>query len=156
MADPLPPNDDPFLHRILRDLPDPKSPASLAPAVLARLRVRAAIPWWRLPILQWPLAARITGFAVLAALVIGFGYALGWIPNFEEDAGGVLAPEGPLAPWQVAWSGFHAFRTSLATSASLVPLTVWWTVGASILTAYLGCLGFVTLLYRRIIADRAS
>ena len=150
-----PDRDDPFIDRHLRSLPPPAAPASLARKVLRRIESRAALAWWQRPILEWPATARLVGVGALVMVAISLGYLAGGIPTPDEDFGTLLRPETSLAPWQLAWIGVNAFRTSLVTSATLLPPLYWWIAGGSLFAVYSGCLGLGTLVYRRIAADRS-
>src|SRR5690349_16789548 len=56
-----------LMHRELRKLPDLEAPASLIPRVRSAIAARARQPWWRRPMLTWPLAMR----AVFIVLLLG-------------------------------------------------------------------------------------
>ena len=53
------------VHALLRSLPARRAPEELLARVLAQLEQRAALPWWRRQVRQWPMAARLS-FALLA------------------------------------------------------------------------------------------
>lgn len=152
MNDPIDPHDDPFLHRQLRSLPQPKAPPSLSPRVLALIRERAESVWWRRPIFEWPLLARAAGVSVLAALASSVAYFSGWTPG----ADGAMPVSGDLSlgPWQLALVGAQSFQTAVSLSVSAIPLTVWWIAGAVLMGLYAGCLGLGTLVYRQMLLRR--
>lgn len=67
------------MHEKLRRLPELSAPATLLPRVMAAVRARAALPWWRRSWWEWPIAARtvFTGLVTASvALLIYFGSPL--------------------------------------------------------------------------------
>jgi hypothetical protein len=57
------------VHELLRSLPSRRAPGHLATRVLEQLAQRAALPWWRRQVMQWPTLARLS-FALLAAALM--------------------------------------------------------------------------------------
>lgn len=55
------------VHALLRSLPARRAPEQLMARVREQLEQRAAMPWWRRQVTQWPMAARVS-FALLAAV----------------------------------------------------------------------------------------
>jgi hypothetical protein len=54
------------VNEVLRSLPPRPAPEHLMTRVLEQLEQRAAMPWWRRQVVQWPTGARLS-FALLAA-----------------------------------------------------------------------------------------
>jgi len=65
-----------FVHKALREIPEHRAPSTLELRVLAEIRRRAELPWWRQSYAAWPVAARVAFVAAsglaAAALVLGF------------------------------------------------------------------------------------
>ena len=58
-----------FVHRELKRLPPPGAPHTLAPRVLAAVRLRRQRPWYACPWMTWPRAWQAVSLAALVALV---------------------------------------------------------------------------------------
>jgi hypothetical protein len=57
-----------IVHQRLRELPAPRAPRSLAPAVMAAVRARASRPWYARPWRTWPAGGRVFAAVSLAAV----------------------------------------------------------------------------------------
>ncbi len=78
-----------LLDRTLRELPLRRAPPSLEARVLAELRRRAALPWWRRSFTNWPLFARAGFLATCMALVglalLGGAWAVARLTAFNAS-----------------------------------------------------------------------
>jgi hypothetical protein len=100
------------LHRVLRELPPRRAPATLAPRVLREIERRRAQPWWRRGFTLWPLGARAAFLASCGALIALTAQSGAW-----EFAARAMAWAG--AP-SMAW-----MHPLLAASAAVAELTSW-------------------------------
>ena len=143
--------DEAIVDRCLRDLPPRAAPATLEARVMAELRRRAARPWWRREVAQWPLAPR----AALAAACAGSG-VLAWRTGSWLFAGfGVLSGNGgAVVSWvRGAARCLVALHSALSLfSAAMPPAFVW----AGLLFAgglYAVLIGLGALAYRALYLD---
>jgi hypothetical protein len=69
------------IHQELARLPERQAPAELIPGVFARIKSRAAKPWWQRPFSSWPAWSRFSGLVLMAILPSLLTYALmSWWP----------------------------------------------------------------------------
>ncbi|HEX4051231.1 MAG TPA: hypothetical protein VHY19_10160 [Steroidobacteraceae bacterium] len=79
------------VHELLRALPPRRAPEHLATRVLEQLAQRAAMPWWRRQVMQWPTLARLS-FALLAAALMLLSLAgSSRLPHFANATAPVLS-----------------------------------------------------------------
>ncbi len=77
-----------IVHQRLRNLPAPKAPRSLAPAVMAAVRARASRPWYARPWRTWPAGARVAAAVSLTLLAAA---VLALLPGVAPAAVATLA-----------------------------------------------------------------
>src|SRR5262245_60995665 len=58
------------IERVLKELPELNAPRNLTSRVLAAIATRTALPWYRQPLLAWPVPLRI---ATMIFLLAAFG-----------------------------------------------------------------------------------
>src|SRR2546429_7155986 len=75
------------IHQQLAIVPERAAPEALVASVLATIQARAARPWWRRPIPQWPRRNQFVFVAVMLAIVCGSVIGLGKIWPHEAIAG---------------------------------------------------------------------
>lgn len=155
MSDPM--NEDPELDALLKRLPYPKAPVSLGESVIARLRAERELVWWRRPILAWPVGARVLGVGWLLALAVAVAYGLGApvgvdgsLTDHPAGTGGTLFGLASLLVQVVASLG-----SALQACVSVIPMSVWWILGAAVALIYGGCLAVGTLIYRRLFSHHS-
>jgi hypothetical protein len=89
---------DQWVTRALRDQPPLKAPATLEERVLAAIAATSEMPWWKQPLLRWPMAARCTFVAVSVACIwLGLaitGFAAGLVGGMEGAARWIAAIPG--------------------------------------------------------------
>jgi len=143
-----------WIDRELRKLPLVEAPPTLAPRVLAAVRARQALPWWRQPLWFWPAPAR-AGFLILALLVAvaicGGGW---WVEN------GVRAYAGQAGEHVGRLTGWTNWGESLAGlfQGLWAHLHDPWVLAALgvCLGAYFLCLGLGTTLLHVALRRRTS
>lgn len=140
------------LHRELRELPDLRAPATLAPRVLAALAARQRAPWWKKSWVHWPPGLRLA-FLSLSLLVTGglvyLGLQVPQIVGATPMAGEVGAT---VSSWYASMEPYVSFVTRLAGAFGLAlkaaPAHLWWALAAVVGLAYAMCIGLGTLGYR--------
>jgi hypothetical protein len=96
-----------LIDRTLHQLPLRRAPPSLELRVLDELQRRAALPWWRLSIAHWPLAARVV-FVVICICLAGAALLAGpWATT------GLQSLDASAASW-VPWAHDAAAVTGIA------------------------------------------
>lgn len=79
------------VHEVLQSLPPRRAPGHLMARVLEQLEQRAAMPWWRRQVMQWPTPARLS-FALLAAALMALSLAASAsLPRFSSATAPVLS-----------------------------------------------------------------
>lgn len=131
-------------HRLLRQLPGRRAPATLAPRVLAELARRAQLIWYRRPWTDWPEALRWLSTLVLAATVAGTLRLLesGWT---EAKSSPALAGVQDVP---VYWNAAETCSRSLLSLVQLVPANWWLMTAAALGMVTLGTLGLGTAAWR--------
>jgi len=136
------------VHALLRSLPLRQAPGQLAARVLGQLERRAAAPWWRRQVMQWPVGARLS-FALLGAALMLLSLAA---------SARLLRLAGPTPP-VLAW-GHHALSllgvVPRLLTALLGLLPVAWLQAILVLAvvAYLFLFGVGAAAYRLLIIQR--
>jgi hypothetical protein len=144
------------LDRRLKDLPDRRAPATLAPRVMAAVRARAASPWYRRTWWQWPALAQGLSLLVFSALLGG----LTWVclhagrDELASSVGSYLT-EG-FAVFAPLWSLLATLVEAFVLVLKQVPLLAWAGVAAFFSVMYLSCIGLGTALYRIALPRRNS
>ncbi len=102
---------DPFeqpVHQLLRSLPERSAPTTLEARVLAAIAARAALPWWRRPVTQWPSLWR--GLFLCVSLLIGAAGVTGFFLLHRHGAT-ATATALHVGPWLETLTIGHAFVT---------------------------------------------
>jgi hypothetical protein len=92
-----------LLDRTLRGLPLRRAPATLEARVSGEIERRAALPWWRLSFVHWPLFARaaflIVSVALIGAAFLGGASAIAAVHSLSwaRDALELMVSAGNLA-----------------------------------------------------------
>ena len=143
--------DEAIVDRCLRDLPPRTAPATLEARVMAELRRRAARPWWRREVAQWPLAPRAGLATACAASAVLAWRAGSWI---FAGLGGLSGNGGALVSWvRGAARGIVALHSALSLFSAAMPPAFAW---AGLLFAgglYAALLGLGALAYRALYLD---
>ena len=63
------------IDRVLKRLPEVSAPRTLMPRVMAAVRARAALPWYRQSWQAWPMPLQVATIFVLVASFGGFFFA---------------------------------------------------------------------------------
>jgi hypothetical protein len=92
-----------LLDRTLRGLPLRRAPATLEARVYGEIERRAALPWWRLSFVHWPLLARVAFLAISGVLIrmafLGGASAIAALRSlsFAREASDIMISAGNLA-----------------------------------------------------------
>jgi hypothetical protein len=136
------------IHQELVKLPERAAPDTLIASVLATLEARAARPWWRRPIPQWPRRNQFLFVTVMLALVAGAvaGLWQAWphdaIQEIPTQAAAAIDPVRPA---------LNILETLTRAAALLVAsLSQPWLIalGLGFLFVYLSCIGMGMAWYR--------
>jgi len=132
----------------LRQLPDVQAPETLIPRVMAVVRAKAKLPWWRRTWWHWPPAAQVLLLLGFVGLMIGLSYygPLAWnglaTSHLGQTLGGWLQALTPL--WDCLAALINAFALVIRQARTLALV-----LAAGIcLALYLSCLGLGTMMYK--------
>ena len=136
------------IQQQLAVLPEREAPENLVASVMAKIQARAARPWWRKPIPQWPRKNQLVFVAMMLTLVCGaiFGLSTFWpheaIAEIPTQAAAVVEPVRP------AWSVLE----TLTRAGTLLVKSVSqpWLIGLGLgfFFVYLSCIGMGMAWYR--------
>lgn len=137
------------VHRELRQLPDHRAPATLAPRVMAALAAQRRMPWWKKSWAAWPPGMRAIFLTVSLAMAGGLILAGLQLPQLNEVAFGI---ETTTTGWLLEMKPYLAVILRLGDALWLgvraAPPHILWSVVALIGLAYATCVGLGTLGYR--------
>ncbi len=145
-----PPNDlqtEARLSRILRQAPGYRAPKHLAPKVLAAIRSRESMVWWRHSFAQWPVGWK-WAFSLLAPLLMAMFTGAFWTLSAHWDASAAL---DHLEWWRKAASFWQVGSAIFNVGEILVRQFLnAWLVGAGVvcLAMYLALAGLGTAFLR--------
>lgn len=136
------------VHEVLRSLPPRRAPEQLVARVLEQLEQRAAMPWWRRQVTQWPALPRLS-FALLAAALMLLSLAgSGSLPRFSSVTAPVLSwGQHLLAPLSV-------LPRLLTELVGLLPMVWVQALLVVAVFAYLFLFGVGAAAYRLLILSR--
>ena len=143
-----------WTRRQLQALPLRPAPRELSARVLAELRRRAALPWWRKSFLYWPVAARVAFVALCLGLADTSVALLRWLN--AEPRGAELSS---LLTQPVTW--LERANTALQSMQAFFELVVRHLPGAwlyggllAMILLYVTLFGIGAAAYRTLYADR--
>jgi hypothetical protein len=136
------------IHQELAKLPERPAPANFAAAVMARIEQRAARPWWRKPIPQWPRSRQMLCVGLMLACLAGalVGLNAFWpheaIQELPAQAAAAMEPVRPV------WAVVEALTHALALLVSSLSQPWLMALGAGFLFVYVSCIGMGMAWYR--------
>ena len=136
------------VHQQLANLAERQAPEDLISSVMSKIQARAARPWWRRPIPQWPRQNQFVFVAVMLALVCGAVFGLGQIWPHEAIAEIPTQAAAAIEPVRPAW---NVLETLTRAAAMIVrSLSQPWLIalGFGFLFVYLSCIGMGMAWYR--------
>lgn len=135
-------------ERLMVAAPEREAPEALMASVMATIQARAARPWWRKPIPQWPRRNQLVFVAVMLALVCGSVIGLGRIWPHEAIAEIPVQAATVIEPVRPAWSVLETLTR--AGTLLVKSLSQPWLValGFGFLFVYLSCIGMGMAWYR--------
>jgi len=136
------------VHQQLATLPEREAPEALISSVMAKIQARAARPWWRRPIPQWPRQNQFVFVAVMLALICGAVLGLGKVWPHEAISEIPSQAAAAIEPVRPAW---NVLETLTRAAAMIVrSLSQPWLIalGSGFLFVYLSCIGMGMAWYR--------
>ena len=135
-----------LVHRSLREIPDRRAPQSLESRVLAELRRRASLPWWRQSYAHWPALARCVFFVASA------GFAAAVVAILVDVIRGAGAAEAGIEVSQSLLGSFDEAQSLWAFA---------WQTGATVLHSIpslwlYGSLALIALCYATVVGVGAT
>jgi hypothetical protein len=136
------------VHDQLAAVADREAPEALISSVMARIQARAARPWWRRPIPQWPRQNQFVFVAVMLALVCGAIFGLGKVWPHEVISEIPTQAAAAIEPVRPAWNILETLTR--AGAMVLRSLSQPWLIalGFGFLFVYLSCIGMGMAWYR--------
>ena len=136
------------VHQRLAVVPEREAPEALMASVMATIQARAARPWWRKPIPQWPRQKQLIFVAVMLALVCGSVIGLGKIWPHEVIAEIPAQAATVIEPVRPAWSVLETLTR--AGTLLVKSLSQPWLIGLALglFFVYLSCIGMGMAWYR--------
>jgi len=134
------------IDRALRGLAPRRAPRSLESRVIAELARRAALPWWRRRIPQWPPAARVAFIAVCGGVIRLAWPATGWA---IAEFGALRCCGTPSLAWiHYGVAAVSGAAQVLNVIASALPMS--WIAGGLMFAAmlYAALFGIGAVAYR--------
>jgi hypothetical protein len=136
------------IQQQLAIVPDRAAPEALIGSVLATIQARAARPWWRKPIPQWPRKNQFVFVAVMLALVCGAAFGLGKIWPHEAIADIPSQAVAAMEPVRPAWSVLETLARAGAVLLQSVSQPWLIGLGVAFFFVYLSCIGMGMAWYR--------
>jgi len=136
------------VHQQLATLPEREAPEALISSVMAKIQARAARPWLRRPIPQWPRQNQFVFVAVMLALICGAVLGLGKVWPHEAISEIPSQAAAAIEPVRPAW---NVLETLTRAAAMIVrSLSQPWLIalGSGFLFVYLSCIGMGMAWYR--------
>jgi hypothetical protein len=140
-----------FIHARLQKLPEREAPEDLLANVMARVRARQNLPWWKQPFTSWPRGVQSMLFLLLGSVFSVAAYLA------AKPAQAVSVDALAQHASSVSWVPELAF--SWLNSAFLAVAGLPWPwlagIGAALCAMYLACVAAGLALFR-ITAARES
>jgi hypothetical protein len=114
-----------LLDRTLRELPLRRAPLTLEARVYGEIARRAALPWWRLSFVHWPLLARAAFMVICGVLIrvafVGGASAIAALRSLSwaREVGEIMVSAGNLAALLARISPPHWVYGGIAVCAVL-------------------------------------
>ncbi len=138
-----------WADRVLRQAPERRAPSTLVPRVVAEIRRRANLPWYRRPWLQWSGPQRWMSVVVLSGALYGF---FGWlIPSLNSAAVGTATyRQASRVPGfiDVLWDAGSLVLDAVARSAETIPPWAFTAMLAIVVFSWLSTVGLGTACWR--------
>jgi hypothetical protein len=133
-----------FIHQQLQKLPEHPAPEDVAANVMAAIRVRKTLPWWKKPFTCWPRGMQSMLFVLLGT---SFG-AIVYLAS--EPAQAVSLDAVTERASSLSWVG--TLFSSLADFALLAAQSLSWqwllAIGVVFSAMYAACVAAGVALYR--------
>jgi hypothetical protein len=141
-----------FIHAQLQKLPEREAPADLLANVMAAVKVRQNLPWWKQPFTSWPRGIQSILFVLLGAVFSTVAYLAA--KPAEALSVNALSERASSIYWMprlvISWVD------AAVTVVTNLPWP-WLAALAAVLCAmYLGCVAAGVALYRITTSSRAA
>ena len=138
----------------LKQLPELAAPPSLLPRVLAAIRQRLSIPWYRRAWQTWPRGLQAASLALLVAMLVGISVAALGL----REAANLSEPAQNARQWlsgaEVIWNTLTVLvRAAELSARQLGALSIAACIFAGT-AAYISCLGLGTAFVRLAVPRR--
>lgn len=134
--------------RRLRELPDLPAPETLVPSILASIRARAVVPWYRRSWPAWPVGLQGASLVLMLALFGGLCYG-GWKFSQAETLGHAMRPIGEwFSAAGLIWRTLAVLGDALFLSVRQLNPTVLIALIAVSFFSYTACIGLGTAFFR--------
>lgn len=136
------------VREVLHSLPPRRAPEHLMARVLEQLEQRAAMPWWRRQVTQWPALARLS-FALLAVALMLLSLAgSASLPRFATAT-------APVLSWgQHVLALLNVLPRVLTALVGLLPMAWLQALLVVAVLAYLFLFGVGAAAYRLLFLSR--
>lgn len=135
------------LDRALKRLPDETAPASLVPAVLARIRAEESRPWWQRSWFCWPRVWQALSASAALGLLAGL-VVIPLFPGLAEPAASVLGLFAAIGEFVRGLAGLAIEETSRLLGA-LSPTLLALLLGAFVMS-WTTCVGLGAFCWRQV------
>jgi hypothetical protein len=136
------------IHQQLFSLPEREAPETLINSVMAAINARAAVPWWRKPIPQWPRQNQLVVVAVMLAFICAAVFGLGKIWPHEAISEIPTQAAAAIDPVRPAWNILETLTRAGATIVRSLSQPWLLALGFGFLFVYLSCIGMGMAWYR--------
>jgi hypothetical protein len=133
-----------FIHEQLQKLPQREAPEDLVQNVLASIRARQNLPWWKQPFTEWPRGIQNIFFALLAAAFSAAAYFAA--KPAEVVTENMLTEKAGLLSWAGRTLGTIVDAAVLALQS--IPLQWMAVIAAVFFLMYAACVCAGLALYR--------
>lgn len=145
-----------WVDRQLRQLPDRPAPSTLAPRVMALIRARVRVPWYRLTWWHWPTLAQAFSLLLVSTLLGGLTWAGLHASEGDWAATTMQHLQGWLSPLQPLWVMLVAMSRAVVLVVHQTNPLLLSGIGAVLMAMYLSCLALGTVVYRMAIGKRVE
>ena len=138
----------------LKALPDLRAPQTLLPRVMAELKQRTALPWYRRAWQTWPMPLQLVSALVLLAAFGGLCFGSWQLTHAPAVASAASEASGWFRLLSGAVSILGVLANALVLAVKSLGPFVLGGILLAVLAGYAACIGFGTLYVRLAFARR--